>query len=109
MFDTRNIEEVIDQARELSGLAACDVERGFAPRLVKIRGRDRICHRGKWIAQLMSQHREEFILAFIGFREVVDFFAQLLFDGAAHRHLRFEQFGFLLQVDDDAHPRVRSA
>jgi hypothetical protein len=63
-------------------------------------------HRRERVAKLMSEHREEFVLASIRLRELLHLLAQRRFRMPALDRLRLEGGGLLLELRDDAQLRV---
>src|SRR5262249_9317568 len=59
--DTRDVQEVVDQPRDLINLPARDLQSTGAPRLVEAGDRNGVAYRGERVAQLVAEHREEFV------------------------------------------------
>ena len=68
--DARHVQQVIDEMRQLPGLAPDDARRpGAILRVFAVEQRGSIGHRRERIAQFMRQHGQELILATIHFAQ----------------------------------------
>ncbi len=84
--NSSDVEQIVDQPRELIGLPARNGQGAIAAVAVELSSRDSVEHRRQRVAQLMPQHREEFVLALIGLREFSepDFQFAFQFDAFGH-------------------------
>jgi hypothetical protein len=60
-----HVEEVVDEARQLPGRVAGDVERAFGARRIEPRGGEAVADRGQRVAQLVPEHGEEMVLSWL--------------------------------------------
>ncbi len=88
--NSSDVEQIIDQPRELIGLPARNRQGAIATGTVKLSSRDSVEHCGQRVAQLMPQHREEFVLALIGLREFGESDLEFAFQFHAFGHVANE-------------------
>src|SRR5271154_4555114 len=88
--DSSDVKQIVNQSRQLVGLAARDAERSLAAVLVELRGHDSVQHSRQRIAQFMPEHREEFVLALICLRQLGEPDFELLFQRDAFRYVANE-------------------
>src|SRR5271155_386564 len=88
--DSSDVEQIVNQSRQLIGLTASDAERSLAAVLVQLRGDDRVQHSRQGVPQFMAEHRKEFVLALIGLGQLGQPDFQLLFQRDAFRHVANE-------------------